>query len=263
MKNKNQLMVISAMVGIVLALAAGSPTSADIQNTYLSEQSIKTSANQPETTSDVLPVELEVETISVEYVEPIEVSTVFVGDASISQEEIDGLIFMREEEKLARDVYLYLYHIWGAQVFNNIASSEEAHMEAVLTLIERYGLDDPASGMAQGEFNNPDLQALYDQLIQQGSVSLLDAFKVGAAIEEIDILDLQVQLEHTQKQDLIAVYQNLLAGSANHLAAFSRNITNQIGETYQPQYLTEEAYEEILAGSPGNGTGGRWGNRGN
>ena len=266
MKNKNQLIVISAVVGLVLALAACSPASADLQNTNLYEQSIETSAIQPEMESEVVPVEIEVETSSEEIVEAIEVSSVSLvssGNPLISQEEIDGLVFMREEEKLARDVYLYLYQIWGAQVFSNIASSEEKHMQAVLTLIERYGLNDPASEMAQGEFNNPDLQALYDQLINQGSASILEAFKVGAAIEEIDILDLEEYLESTHMQDLVAVYQNLLAGSANHLTAFSRNITNQTGETYQPQYLTEEAYEEILAGSPGNGPRGRWGNRGN
>lgn len=37
--------------------------------------------------------------------------------------ETDGLIFMREEEKLARDVYIAMYDNWGQRVFNNILGS--------------------------------------------------------------------------------------------------------------------------------------------
>lgn len=66
------------------------------------------------------------------------------GDAAIlpalSAEEIAGLYYMREEEKLAHDVYLNLYDRWGAQVFANIAESETAHTEAVRQLILAHGL---------------------------------------------------------------------------------------------------------------------------
>ena len=57
-------------------------------------------------------------------------------DTVISDEEATGLIFMREEEKLARDVYLTLYDVWETAVFDNIASSEQTHMDAVLMLID-------------------------------------------------------------------------------------------------------------------------------
>jgi len=178
----------------------------------------------------------------------------------LTSSEIEGLLFMREEEKLARDVYQYLYQIWGVQVFSNIAQSEEAHTQSVLTLIERYGLSDPASTTGEGEFVNPDLQALYDQLVAEGSQSLRDAFLVGAAIEEIDILDLQSRIESTQRADIIQVYENLLKGSSNHLQAFVRSISNQVGETYQPQYLTQEVFDEFVGSFPGNGQGGIRGN---
>jgi len=56
----------------------------------------------------------------------------------------DWLTYIREEEKLARDVYLYLYDMWGSSIFDNISVSEQAHMDAIKTLIDRYGLDDPA-----------------------------------------------------------------------------------------------------------------------
>ena len=173
----------------------------------------------------------------------------------LSDQETTDLLYMREEEKLAHDVYIYLYDVWGLPVFNNIAASESTHTASVLTLLNRYGIADPAAGLAEGQFQNTDLQALYDTLIEQGSLSLGDALKVGAAIEEIDILDLQDTIANTTQADIQLVYGNLLSGSANHLRAFINTLRQQTGETYQPQYLSTEEYEAILAGTNSNGMG--------
>jgi hypothetical protein len=174
------------------------------------------------------------------------------ASGELSEEEAAALLYMREEEKLARDVYTALYEQWGASVFQTIASSEQAHMDSILTLLERYSLTDPASTQA-GVFTNPDLQALYTQLVATGSQSLADALKVGGAIEEIDILDLDERLAVTDNADIQQVFNSLLKGSYNHLRAFSTNLLNQVGETYVPQYMTAEQYQEILASSGGNG----------
>ena len=130
---------------------------------------------------------------------------------------------MREEEKLARDVYNAFYDRYGLRVFSNIAASEQAHMDAVLTLLNRYGLADPAAA-APGVFNNDDLQALYDDLIDQGNASLTAALQAAVLIEETDIADLQDGLALTSHADLRAVYNNLLRASQNHLRAFSRQL---------------------------------------
>lgn len=177
--------------------------------------------------------------------------------ASLSQAEIDGLLWMREEEKLARDVYNALYATWGLSVFQSIAQSEQTHMDAVKGLLDRYGLADPAAA-EPGVFTNPELQALYDRLVAQGRESVVAALQVGAAIEEIDILDLQKQLTLVAAADVQQVYTNLLRGSENHLRAFVNNLSAQ-GVTYSPQYLSPEAYQAILSGTSGN----RRGNQGN
>jgi len=91
--------------------------------------------------------------------------------ADLSAEEVAGLLFMREEEKLAHDVYVALSGLWGAQVFANIADSETQHTEAVRQLILSHGLEDPAATTSAGVFVNADLQALYDQLVLQGTPS--------------------------------------------------------------------------------------------
>lgn len=174
--------------------------------------------------------------------------------SALSDEEAASLLFMREEEKLARDVYNALYQVWGQPTFQNIASSEQAHMDEIKQLLDRYSLADPA--LEPGKFTDVNLQALYDQLVAQGSASLADALKVGAAIEEIDILDLQNRIAQTDNADIQQVYTNLMNGSYNHLQSFSSVLTQQTGEVYQPQYLSAEAYQAILANATGNGNQG-------
>jgi hypothetical protein len=178
----------------------------------------------------------------------------------LSQAEIDGLMYMREEEKLAHDVYASLHQTWNLPLFTNINASEEAHFSAVGLLIERYGLTDPANTQS-GVFINPDLQALYNDSVIRGQGSISAALKVGAAIEEIDIRDLQTQLAQTDNADIQEVYQNLEQGSVNHLNAFIRTLKIQTGEDYSPQYLSLEAYNEIFSSSTG-WTGNGQGNRG-
>ncbi len=163
----------------------------------------------------------------------------------LSTSEAEALLYMREEEKLARDVYQTLYNKWQLPIFQNIAKSEQTHTDAVKTLLDRYGLADPFS-QEVGVFQNETLQNLYNQLVAQGSLSIADALKVGGAIEEIDILDLEERLAQTDKADIILVYENLLKGSRNHLRSFVSTLQTQAGETYQPQYLTLDAYQAII-----------------
>lgn len=165
----------------------------------------------------------------------------------LTEAEIAGLMEMREEEKLARDVYLFFYEMYGYITFNNISKSEQAHSDAVKYLIDGYGLEDPFLENP-GEFTNPDFAELYTTLTQQGSENLVAALKVGAFIEEYDINDLENLLAETQNADIIRVYSNLLRGSSFHLRAFTFALARQ-GETYTPTVITEEEYQDILEGS--------------
>ncbi len=181
-------------------------------------------------------------------------SVLDIPASDLSTDEAAALLFMREEEKLARDVYNTLSTTWGQPTFSNIASSEQAHMDEIKVLLDRYALTDPA--LAPGQFTNPDLQALYTQLVAQGSLSIGDALKVGAAIEEIDIRDLQTRMAQTDNADVQQVYTNLMNGSYKHLQAFTGALLTQTGETYQPQYLTAEQYQAIITStSTGQGNG--------
>ena len=185
--------------------------------------------------------------------------TALQSTTTLTNAEIEGLQYMREEEKLAGDVYRFLYETWGSQIFQNIAASEDMHTQAVLDVLNTYGIADPASPEA-GQFNHQDLQALYDELAAIGSQSLEDALTVGTAIEEIDILDLEARLAETENADIRRVYENLLRGSENHLRAFVRVLENQTGITASPTYLPLDRYQAVIEGR--NGMGGGRGNRG-
>lgn len=178
--------------------------------------------------------------------------------SDLSSEEMAALFYMREEEKLAHDVYLTLYERWGLDVFQNISNSEQTHMDAIKNLLDRYGLSDPAQKDV-GAFSDQTLQELYDELVVRGSQSLAEALKVGAAIEEIDILDLRERIARTDKSDIQRVFSNLLRGSGNHLRAFVNELITQTGEIYEPQYLTVDEYQSIISGA--SQTGG-WESRG-
>jgi hypothetical protein len=146
------------------------------------------------------------------------------GVYPITQEEIDGLIHMRIEEKLARDVYTVFGTAYNSQVFLNIKLSEQAHMDAVKRMLNKYNIPDPLTSDEVGVFPDPTFQSLYDQLIAQGSVSLYEGLLVGKAIEELDIADLEAQLGFVTNPGIIRLYTNLKAGSTNHLAAFNKNL---------------------------------------
>ena len=163
---------------------------------------------------------------------------------SISAAEIDGILFMREEEKLARDTYLTLFDIWQDPVFSSIATSEQSHMDAMLRLINAYGLEDPASADI-GVFFNTELQALYDMLTVRGMQSNIEALMVGAFIEEVDMRDIQQAIDEAQQADIISTYESLLCGSRNHLRSFVGRI-DQMGVIYQAQELPQEEVDAIV-----------------
>ena len=146
-----------------------------------------------------------------------------VGNTLDSQ-EIADLLHMREEEKLARDVYLKMGEQYGVPIFDNIAQSEQRHMDAVKGLLDKYGLEDPVGDNPVGVFEDTDLQTLYDALIARGETSLAEAYQVGVDIELLDISDLEIAIAATDNADIQRVYSNLLAGSQNHLAAFTAEL---------------------------------------
>lgn len=144
-----------------------------------------------------------------------------MGEYNLTEDDINGLIYMYEEEKVARDVYNYFYTKYGFRIFTNIASSEQQHMDAVKALLDKYEIVYPS--LEAGEFKDDSLQSLYDNLTAQGDASLNAALEVGVLIEETDIDDLNERIIGAPA-DIEIIYTNLLNGSYNHLNAFTKQL---------------------------------------
>ncbi|MEN8247624.1 MAG: DUF2202 domain-containing protein [Bacteroidota bacterium] len=164
----------------------------------------------------------------------------------VSEEENLGLEYMREEEKLARDVYITLFEMYNNTVFNNISKAEQQHMDRILTLLEKYNITDPSLPNV-GEFSNTTLQGLYDDLIIQGSESEEAALIVGATIEDLDIKDLNEFKAETTDPEIIKIYNALTCGSRNHMRAFTSRL-DSLGLEYVPQFISQEEYDAIISG---------------
>ena len=168
---------------------------------------------------------------------------------TLSAGEAASLAYMREEEKLAQDVYAALDSQWGSgtKTFGNISQSEASHTEAVRQLIARYELTDPVGQNAAGVFTNTTLQQLYTDLVAAGQPSLVAALQVGVEIEELDIKDIQSALDDTpiDNADITMVYDNLMKGSRNHLRSFYKALL-KAGGSYTPKHISQEAFDAIV-----------------
>ena len=172
----------------------------------------------------------------------------------LNDQEEKQLLYLLEEEKLARDVYLALNEKWNHQVFNHIVASEERHFNSVKSVAKSYNLKIQSALLLNehGRFQSPDLQRLYDELVNTGNQSMTDALKIGAKIEELDIKDLDEALAGTENPDLTTLYTRLRRASENHLRAFTKNLNNQ-GVIYLPIILTKKQYDDIVNAVNGKG----------
>jgi len=174
----------------------------------------------------------------------INLKSTMVETPALNDTELAILLQMKDEEKLAHDVYTVLYEKWGSQVFSRISIAEDRHMNAVITLLKYYDSADTLVG-DPGVFSNAEIQALYNELIIKGSASVEEAMMTGALIEEMDIKDLTEALGVVTNENIVRVFENLRKGSRNHLRAFYHQLT-KLGLVYTPVYLSQEEYDAIV-----------------
>jgi hypothetical protein len=138
----------------------------------------------------------------------------------LTETETGNIVFMREEEQMAHDLYAHWAGMYTIPVFSNIAESETMHLNKVQLLIERYNLQAAPVGNASVGYNNPVIQSLYNSLLKQGDASQNGALEAGLSIEIQDISDLNKAIANTTRADITQVYTNLRQGSENHKSAF-------------------------------------------
>ncbi len=173
-----------------------------------------------------------------------EVGTTNITAAGLSPREVEGMRFIWEEEKVARDLYVSLYEETNLSIFTDLARSEQNHMDQAKALLDKYGLETPV-GDEPGLFYNQTLKGLYDDLLAQGMQSPQEALAAAVAFEEISIRDLEMEISATDSEDIRIVYEGLLAGSRKHLRSYVRDLQD-MGIQYSPQYLGQEEFEETV-----------------
>lgn len=166
---------------------------------------------------------------------------------TLNNVELNDLIHLAEEEKLARDVYNYAFQVYGLNIFKNIGASEQKHLNSVLSFLSNNNVEDPTHPNA-GHFFSETLSELYANLTAQVDLSKLDALKVGATIEDLDIMDIDDFIGNTKNEDLINMYQNLKCGSRNHMRSFYALIIINEG-SYNPQFISLDLFDEIINSS--------------
>lgn len=176
----------------------------------------------------------------------IEPTTTGVVNTTTAYEK-QSLTFTREEEKMARDIYTKLSAEWPEYTFlQNIIGSEQKHMDAILKLLDKYGIEDPGKDMPEGIFNSADIRQMYDGLVAKGLKNDMDALIVGLTIEDMDIHDLEEAIKNVEKEDIKKVYSNLKRASQNHMREFHAQLKEK-GGTYTPQYITQDEYNYIIS----------------
>ena len=150
----------------------------------------------------------------------------------LTLDEIATLLWMREEEKLARDVYIKMTEYYPVDVFSNIAAAEQKHFDAIGRKLEQYGIADVAKTEI-GAFYDPVLQKMYEDFVADGLISYVDALFVGVDIEEADLVDLTVAIDETDSRPLKRTYSRLLIGSQHHLDSFIKLLEKE-GIDYEP-----------------------------
>lgn len=186
---------------------------------------------------------------------------VFNDSISLSDADLVSLLKMKEEEKLARDVYAVFNAKWGKLPFKHISKAEDTHLKAVVSLLKLYNLPDTIIAEA-GKFSDVKIQALYDEMILKGDSSIINALSISALIEEMDIADIKTIISSTTNRNLLIVFENLLKGSRNHLRAFDRQL-KYLGIKYSPLYISVEEYNQIVTTDNEQGNSYNKGNNGN
>ncbi|MDI3314422.1 MAG: DUF2202 domain-containing protein [Mycobacterium sp.] len=143
-----------------------------------------------------------------------------VAGSRLSDAERAGLVLLREEERVARDLYRRFHQAWGMPIFGNIAASEQRHYDAIGRLLKRYSVPDPSVGRPPGVYADTELQNAYDMWLARGLSSAEEAFAVGIELETGDIADLSVAMHGSDQAAIQRVCENLRAASQNHLRAF-------------------------------------------
>jgi len=202
--------------------------------------------------------------LSTEFVEAVDAANIpsSVKEAlltpanELTQEVKDTIAYMGNEERLAYDVYQYLYnyHLNNGVAINQLTNistrSETKHIQTVELLVKKYitSLDDfsnldatrnldadmsysdlSADEMPAGKYNIQHIQDLYDELTAKGVESKEAALEAGCIVEVVDVEDLDDEIalaRESNATDIVTAFEFLREGSYKHYWSFDKGLKN-------------------------------------
>lgn len=181
------------------------------------------------------------------------------------------LVFICEEEKLARDVYhLFDRRFPDLGVFAELEAGKESSRCAVEKLLRQYRVSIPRVNENVGVFSWGIYGRYFTEkflvVSNQGSMNPLSALYAGAFLEELNILDIEqcpkvivdidngikdaasCGMQYTDNPAIRAAYDELLAESRRHLRILVNNIEQRTGPgSYRAQLLKPDELASVLA----------------
>ena len=144
-----------------------------------------------------------------------------LAQGTLTSDQEQALADQAELEKLAQDAYLAFAESTGDPRFEHVAHAEAHHLAALRSLMERYGVEDPTEGLADGEFSSDEVAERYRAAVDAGSGSLADALDTARELEQEDLDGLNDAADGLDAPDVEQVYEHLTVSSERHLEVFS------------------------------------------
>jgi len=163
--------------------------------------------------------------------------------------EETGIKSIKQAEKLLVDFHDVMSEKWSNPSFLQLYKSEKTHYNAASLLLNKYELTDPVQGLTSGEFSRPEMTKYYHDLVNQGSLSLDETYRMTGEIHETNITIIKNQLTNiTNNTDTRLFYKNLLAAKKNHFRIVVQSLEKS-GIQYIPQVMSQDEYQKIMRGS--------------
>lgn len=167
-----------------------------------------------------------------------------IGKELKSKESI--VLYLIEQEKLAHDLYSVLDTIWVTEIFNRLSGDERNHMEKLNAVAVDFMMVVPNhfNEYLPGQYINENLRHLYHDLLLDANLSLEDAYRTCANLEERKILDLRAALKQPNFELETLTYKALLIGAEDNFKLFLRALL-EMNAGYQPIHFSNSEFEAL------------------
>lgn len=144
---------------------------------------------------------------------------------NLSGQELQGLIYIVEIQKLQRDIYMALDERNINPIFNELYLADAKSLDEISATIEAYGQENPVLDRNVGDFRRTEVQALYDEFTYTVNNNLIEMLTFAVRMEEGTVDDISEFMEQVDgNEDIRQLYTDLLTGSYIQLNALNDEI---------------------------------------